>query len=464
MNQKKSHYDNRALHQAIDGILQKHARASAGGNSGVGLSTHNKRAKVIHNVYHTIEQLGYRLQKPENLKQSHIRIWLHHLKSQGLAEKSTILRYTYHLKAFCVWMGKNQHVWLLDQAYEIVTGKQKHTKPSSSVRRHLTQSLFLVLEKNKQNKHHVSKDKKVSISTTSQRREFYVRFCVDLIDLGYNIKRVSQLRQKHICAWLRMMEEKGASAATLQKYASFIKTLTVFIGKPEIMGDPRDYLVDPRCFERTYVATEDKSDQGKAKRIDEILVLLAQENPIISAQYDIAWQFGLRFAEAAKMKPHQSDLETQLHVVKGTKGGRPRTIAITTDAQRQALESMKELATSPNSSTIPKTKSYAQWRAHCYYVYHKVGLTKKEAGFTFHGLRHSAANKLYEQLAGIPSPVRGGNPQTIDLNIDKQARLEVSKVLGHSRERISTAYIGSTTASELTRDTAKENSRKTKLL
>ena len=61
-------------------------------------------------------------------------------------------------------------------------------------------------------------------------------------------------------------------------------------------------------------------------------------------------------------------------------------------------------------------------------------------GITSHGLRHGYANDRYEQIAGQPSPVRGGTAS--DRDTDLAARLEVAEELGHSRESVTTHYLG----------------------
>jgi hypothetical protein len=70
----------------------------------------------------------------------------------------------------------------------------------------------------------------------------------------------------------------------------------------------------------------------------------------------------------------------------------------------------------------------------------KFGISKAELGVVSHGLRHQYANDHFEADAGGPSPVRGGTERP---HGNKPARKRVSRVLGHNRERASTAYLGS---------------------
>jgi hypothetical protein len=84
-----------------------------------------------------------------------------------------------------------------------------------------------------------------------------------------------------------------------------------------------------------------------------------------------------------------------------------------------------------------------QNQARFYYVIRKFGISKAELGVVSHGLRHQYANDHFEADAGGPSPVRGG---TACPHGNKPARKRVSRVLGHNRERASTAYLGSSVA------------------
>lgn len=63
-----------------------------------------------------------------------------------------------------------------------------------------------------------------------------------------------------------------------------------------------------------------------------------------------------------------------------------------------------------------------------------------------HGLRHHYAQTRYAELTGWKSPAAGG-PTSKQLSpaqkvIDRQARLTISRELGHEREAITAVYLG----------------------
>ena len=63
-----------------------------------------------------------------------------------------------------------------------------------------------------------------------------------------------------------------------------------------------------------------------------------------------------------------------------------------------------------------------------------------------HGLRHGYAQARYAELTGWKAPAAGG-PTSKQLTpaqkaIDRDARLTISRELGHEREQITAVYLG----------------------
>jgi integrase len=74
------------------------------------------------------------------------------------------------------------------------------------------------------------------------------------------------------------------------------------------------------------------------------------------------------------------------------------------------------------------------------YAMDKFGATGRKLGVTAHGLRHEALIAHYQEKAGVPPPVRGGNP--VSRGTDAAARLSAAKLAGHNRASVSSAYLG----------------------
>ncbi len=121
-----------------------------------------------------------------------------------------------------------------------------------------------------------------------------------------------------------------------------------------------------------------------------------------------------------------------------TKGGKARTLPVRTTQHRQVLDRAHKLA--GKGSLIPSNRNYRQqvriYEGHTL----RAGLSK------MHGLRHAYAQQRYEELTGWKSPAAGG-PSSKSLTWgqreqDQNARLIVSRELGHEREQITAVYLG----------------------
>jgi integrase len=163
-------------------------------------------------------------------------------------------------------------------------------------------------------------------------------------------------------------------------------------------------------------------------------------DPYVGLQLLIQNAFGLRPKEAYMLRPHESDKGTHLEVERGTKGGRIRRVPIDTDEKRAVLNQAKALAPDSSSHLGRPGLSLKQSQKRYYNVLAKFHVTRKGRGITAYGLRKAYGNDLYEQLTGIPSPVRGGTDVTRE--IDDAARLTVAEHYGHARKSVLTAYLG----------------------
>ena len=121
-----------------------------------------------------------------------------------------------------------------------------------------------------------------------------------------------------------------------------------------------------------------------------------------------------------------------------TKGGRERSIPIRTEAQRNLLERVKQLT--DRGSLIPREKTYVNHMRTYKRQIAAAGLEK------LHGLRHAYAQERYKELTGWAAPAAGG-PSRDQMNeeqkaLDHDARMTISRELGHHREIITRVYLG----------------------
>jgi integrase len=178
----------------------------------------------------------------------------------------------------------------------------------------------------------------------------------------------------------------------------------------------------------------------------------------VGLQPELCARFGMRPKEARHFRPHGAVIpraqamardaeafpehETLLHISHGTKGGRPRDVPITSEAQRDLLARLTAAVATGMFVARPGHTS-TQSSARFYYVIRKCGISKDQLGVVAHGLRHQHANDAYEDVAGAPSQVRGGKVRP---PLDAEARQRTARLLGHNRPRVVSCYIGSSVA------------------
>lgn len=201
---------------------------------------------------------------------------------------------------------------------------------------------------------------------------------------------------------------------------------------------------------RDNVATEFKEDikRGVVSERVELLIELARN-------------FGLRFEEASKLNAvvalKQAITNSVIKVSLGTKGGQDRVIPITSQEQVSVLEKASTIQGTAKSLIDPKL-SYKEHKGICY----------RETS-NFHAERHFYANQRYSALIkdilgiDIKSPVLSDKPTNMKWRdyvsyvaarqgvfihpdqareFDREARIKLSKELGHHREDVVSRYIG----------------------
>lgn len=300
----------------------------------------------------------------------------------------------------------------------------------------------------KHNNRHAKRAKTVSERTRSGRFIECRSMAHDLHDLGYRIMLPTQIRQKHVKAlthyWEARPDLKPASA--VQK-VSTLRTFLNWMGKGEVIETlkPADLFDNPEQFKRSHVAETDKSWESKADPL-ELIESVRERSRFVADQLMLTHLFGLRAKESWHFRPRQDYIPEEgiVHVRRGTKGGRARTVPVTTHEQKAFLENLVANTYHVEDSMTPRTTTIKAWKHRYYRITREFGITQKD-GMTTHGLRHGYAHRIYENIAGQPAAVKASpkdDKKQLDRINDQIARLMVSESLGHNRESISSAYIG----------------------
>ena len=269
-----------------------------------------------------------------------------------------------------------------------------------------------------------------SFETRVGRERQLAAIANQLHELGFRQLQATSLKQKHIRALVEHWQGQNLSAGTIKNRMSCLRWWAEKVNRRAVVAGSNDFYGIP---DRQFV-----SESSKAKGLaGEQLGQVKDEHVQMSLRLQQA--FGLRRGEALKIRPRWADRGDHLHLkASWTKGGRERIVPIRTKEQRALLEQAKRLA--GLGALIPGGRSYIEQLR----IYERhtanAGLSK------MHGLRHAYAQQRYLELTGWPSP-HGGGPSKKDLTpaqreADLQARLAISRELGHVREQITAVYLG----------------------
>jgi len=280
-----------------------------------------------------------------------------------------------------------------------------------------------------------------SAATLASRFDQFVEFAKD-----QGIKYLEGVTKDTVLAYAESLKNSDLSASTQQNYLSAVNVImSTARGDDEVRVTGKEVNLESRSgVAQDFRGTAERSDLSERTQ----------------AIVELARDFGLRFEEASKLDAKQAldqASKGSIFVDKGTKGGQPREIPITSEKQLQTLLNASQIQGS-DKSMIASDKTYAEHQRETY----------KETS-NFHAERHAYANERYSDLMReklgieIKSPVLSEKPEgqswasyvaekaheqgvnispEIAREFDREARLELSEELGHHREDVVSAYIG----------------------
>ena len=253
-----------------------------------------------------------------------------------------------------------------------------------------------------------------SYATQSNRERMLTLIANELHAMGYRKMQSRSIKPKHIEALVQKWQDNSLSIGTirtgwLRSDGGPIRSTS----KTSWPAPTSTTAYQNRCF----VAKKSKAKEITQEQLARI------KDAYVRMSLELQRAFGLRREEAMKFIPSYADQGDHIRL-KGswTKGGKPRTVPVRTEGQREVLNRARGLAGS--NSLIPNHRSYVQHLR----VYEnstvRAGLSK------LHGLRHAYAQERYEELTGWKCPVTGGSDR-ISLSReqrerDKEVRLIIS--------------------------------------
>ncbi len=268
-----------------------------------------------------------------------------------------------------------------------------------------------------------------SYATQVRRERDLTLIANQLHELGYRGMAARSLKPKHIEALVKLWFGQDLSIGTIKNRMASIRWWAHKVNRQNVVARSNDHYGIP---DRRFVTNE-----SKAKTITGVDLEKVRDQHV-RMSLELQQAFGLRREEAMKFQPSFADRGDHL-VLKAswTKGGKERVIPIRTEEQREVLDRARGLA--GLGSLIPSNRNYV----HQLRVYE--GNTLRAGLSNMHGLRHAYAQNRYEELTGWKAPAAGGpNSKALtsqQKEIDRQARLTISRELGHEREAVTCVYL-----------------------
>ncbi|MEQ9590911.1 MAG: phage integrase N-terminal domain-containing protein [Parvibaculaceae bacterium] len=274
------------------------------------------------------------------------------------------------------------------------------------------------------------KNRDGSYATRDARSRILAQAANELHDLGYRGLKAHGLKSKHVEALVRQWQEQELSVGTIKNRMAHIRWWAEKVGKPGVVRkDNEAYGI----MKRAYVTNDDKS-----RRLG--MVVHQVRDPYVAMSLRLQEAFGFRREEAIKFQPTYADRGDVVCLKESwTKGGKAREVPIVNAHQRTVLDEARLLA--GRGSLIAPDRTYVQQLRIYESNTSAVGLSR------MHGLRHAYAQDRYHTLTGWACPAVGG-PRRRTLagpmvEEDREARLQISRELGHERLEVVAVYLGS---------------------
>lgn len=274
------------------------------------------------------------------------------------------------------------------------------------------------------------KNRDGSYATQAQRLWILSRIANQLHELGYRQLEADSLKPKHIEALTERWRAEELAVATIKNRMAALRWWAMKVNRQNVIARTNDHYGIP---DRIFVTGESKAQALIVEQLRKV------RDDHVRMSLELQAAFGLRREEAIKFIPSYADQGDHLRLKDTwTKGGKAREIPISTTEQRAVLDRAHRLA--GRGSLIPADRNYVEQLR----VYE--GHTARAGLSKLHGLRHAYAQQRYQELTGWPCPAAGGlesGALTPEQKAqDKEARLTISRELGHEREAITAVYLG----------------------
>ncbi|MEY8285637.1 site-specific integrase [Lachnospiraceae bacterium 50-23] len=250
---------------------------------------------------------------------------------------------------------------------------------------------------------------------------------------SYNKQNMNNIRNEHLQAYVEQMQEAGYSSSYITTNMSAIRFFIDQEKDSSYIKGNQELGVTPRGSEER-IGPSRSWTQNEVHKMQELAIEKGFER--VSDMIKLSFLQGIRIHEVTRFE--KADLQRALIAgqltVKG-KGGLVRNIPIRNQEAREHLQKLINQTDVRNSKVFvnPGERAHEVMKQAQNFISNNRHLVQEERGdnqanITFHGLRHTYTQERYVELRG----------QRLN---DYDARLQVSKELGHFRVEITNIYL-----------------------
>jgi site-specific recombinase XerD len=280
-----------------------------------------------------------------------------------------------------------------------------------------------------------------SFKTRARYLDASIRFSYFLAD-RYRLQKFKNVDDRHFRTYAEYLKEMGFSPSTIQAELSGIRFFYRLSSGKNKLSDNKSLNLPKRA-----VGVENRAWLSKEKEKAVALAERMGRNDVVIA-IGLAYELGLRLEEicVTRVEFLMSAKNTGIFVVPKGKGGQRRAIKLN-PAQRAMIakyvDYAKAMGLQPGDYLISgsekhgvkhEIKSLQNWMSHNREKFMvkdrekivEVGKKKRHATISWHGLRHSYAQKTYAEALRVKP---------------RQAEKIVSENLGHHRTKVTRIYL-----------------------
>ena len=285
---------------------------------------------------------------------------------------------------------------------------------------------------------HSTKNKCCSRETSEGRKKFYMKF------FKYAAKEFRidprQLKTEHVEAYfhhkiterLNRGVEPKVIAKRIDNELSHLKFFAWWISKPNCIPKFSKIMKAETFRLENCPMSNFRSSHTDTSALRKKVNDAFKINDYLGVQVMAMAYFGLRPAESVSLE-HQESFCSEggrpfIHVLKGSKGGKPRKILMKTVDQHDAFEQLSSFCTEKGIELFrnPNLSVQEALRLQRKQLVEELGLSKEVFEGSAYSMRHSFASRMMD----------GYNPN------GERSSLEVSEDLGHHRTEVTAVYVG----------------------